>query len=77
MKSELEGRGAWPRWVQAVVVIWGDFPQRIVEERHVVYLAADELLPWLESRPSQFPRRQRADAIAGLRELRDVLGAAA
>jgi hypothetical protein len=77
VKSELEGRGSWPRWVQAVVVIWGEFPQRVVEERRVVYLAADELVPWLESRPAQLPRPQRTAAIAGLRELRDVLGAAA
>jgi hypothetical protein len=38
------------RWVQAVVVIWGDFPQRLVEEERVVYVAGRELVPWLESR---------------------------
>jgi hypothetical protein len=77
VKSELEGRGAWPRWVQAVVVVWGEFPQRVVEERHVIYVAADELLPWLESLPSQLPRPKWAGAIAGLREMREALGAAA
>jgi hypothetical protein len=78
IKSELEGRlGFSPRWVQPVVVIWGSFPQKRIKEGRVVYLAADELVPWLESRPAQLASPQQLAAISGIRELRAVLGAAA
>lgn len=39
--------GAARPWVQAVVVTWGDFPQRRHIERNVVYLHNTELIPWL------------------------------
>lgn len=42
-----EARGL--RWVQAVVVIWGEFPQRVVEHERVVYVDGDELVGWLQS----------------------------
>ena len=45
------------RWVQPVVVIWGDFPQGLVEHR-VVYVAGDRLVDWLRNRP---PRRDEID----------------
>jgi hypothetical protein len=38
-------------WVQAVVAIWGYFPQGIVEDPKVVYLDATRLVEWLRSRP--------------------------
>jgi hypothetical protein len=38
-------------WVQAVVAIWGDFPQELVEDTKVVYLDAAALTEWLQSRP--------------------------
>jgi hypothetical protein len=37
-------------WVQAVVAIWGEFPQGIVEDPKVVYLEAPRLTEWLQSR---------------------------
>ena len=39
-------------WVHAIVVIWGDFPQRVVEVDRVVYVHGSELLGWLRSRPA-------------------------
>lgn len=42
------GRG----WVQAVVVIWGDFPQRRVEVGKLVFLHGKELRPWLREHAS-------------------------
>ena len=38
-------------WVQVIVVVWGDFPQRTVEEDRVRYLHGSELVSWLRSRP--------------------------
>ena len=40
-------------WVQPVVVIWGEFRQRSVEEGHVVYLHGSELLDWLRKQPGR------------------------
>lgn len=34
-------------WVQAVVVIWGDFPQRCVEDGKLVFVHGDDLAGWL------------------------------
>jgi hypothetical protein len=42
------GRG----WVQAVVVIWGDFPQRHLEDGKLVFLHGDELASWLREQAS-------------------------
>jgi hypothetical protein len=37
----------WP-----VVVIWGDFPQRTVDDDGVAYVHGEELAEWLRSRPA-------------------------
>jgi hypothetical protein len=36
-------------FVRAVVVIWGDFPQRHVEGDRITFIEAKQLVPWLES----------------------------
>jgi hypothetical protein len=42
--------GERPRgWVQAAVVIWGDFPQRLLEDGKLVYVHGDELSGWLRN----------------------------
>jgi hypothetical protein len=51
LKEALERETGLKPWVQAVVAIWGDFPQRVVEEDKVVYLDATSLTEWLQSRP--------------------------
>ena len=38
------------RRVQPVVVIWGDFEQRIHRSGDIVYVHGDELVAWLRSR---------------------------
>lgn len=42
-------------WVQAVVVIWGDFPAGLVEHDRVVYVAGSRLGEWLLTRPARNP----------------------
>jgi hypothetical protein len=37
-------------WVAPVMVIWADFPQRVVDENRCVYVHGDELVPWLRAR---------------------------
>jgi hypothetical protein len=44
LKTDLEAR-AHPTWVQAVVVIWAEFPQRVVEGDRIVLSTAMSWLP--------------------------------
>jgi hypothetical protein len=46
----LEGNGPCP-WVQAVVAVWGHFPERAREDTNVAYVAGEHLVEWLKSRP--------------------------
>ena len=45
-------------WVQPVVVIWGDFPQGLVDRNGIVYVAGSRLAEWLRQQP---PRRDTID----------------
>src|SRR2546421_235951 len=49
----LEARVGRRPWVQPVVVIWGEFPQRRLEDNRVIYVHGSELLAWLGSRPGR------------------------
>jgi hypothetical protein len=49
----LESRVGCRRWVQQVVVVWGDFPQRRLERERVLYVHGSELLAWLHSQPGR------------------------
>ncbi|HVU76701.1 MAG TPA: nuclease-related domain-containing protein [Gaiellaceae bacterium] len=78
IKTELEGRlGSSPGWVQAVVVVWADFPQRLVKENDVVYIAGEDLVAWLERQPIKLKGHQRTAIISALQELRAALDQAA
>lgn len=44
-------------WVHAVVVIWGEFPQRRYERESVTYIAGDDLPAWLEGLPDRLSAR--------------------
>jgi hypothetical protein len=56
-------------WVQAVVVVWGDFPQRLHHGERVVFVAGDHLLEWLQALQPSLPAT-RLDAVAG--EIADI-----
>jgi hypothetical protein len=55
-------------WINAVVVVWADFPDRVIEHDKVTYVHGEELAAWLEGRPQRtaLTERQRA-AIEALR----------
>jgi hypothetical protein len=47
-------------WVQAVVVIWGHFPEAEAERDKVVYVSGDHLEAWLSRQPDRLsPRDQQ------------------
>jgi hypothetical protein len=51
-------------WVTPVMVIWADFPQRVIEDR-CIYVHGDALVAWLRSRPGKIaPSRVRQVAEA-------------
>jgi hypothetical protein len=62
-------------WVQAVVVIWGDFAQGVHEERDVVYVDGSRLRDWLLSQRPRVNAPARAALAVALAEARTVLGA--
>ena len=60
-------------WVQAVAIVWGDFPQGRHEEQNVVYLRGDRLRPWLAELPERVNAPQRAALVTALHEIRGSL----
>ncbi len=64
-----------PQWVQAVVVVWGEFPQGLHEEENVVYLRGDELVPWLTDLSPKLNGPARAAVQAALGEIRPAIAA--
>jgi hypothetical protein len=65
--DRLLGRGTW---VQAAVVVWGEFPQGRHEEGNVVYVRGEELLTWLRELPPRLTGPARAATAEALREMR-------
>jgi hypothetical protein len=71
--DELERRLERSAWVQAVVVVWGEFPQARHEEKKVVYVRGNELVSWLLELPALLNGPQCAAARDALREIRVAL----
>lgn len=53
-------------WVQAVVAVWGDFPDREVEYENVAYVAGDRLVDWLRERPVTLSDERRAALVSAI-----------
>jgi hypothetical protein len=53
LKEKVEHETGVTFWVQAVVAVWGEFPQGVVEREKVVYLDASRLCEWLQSGQSR------------------------
>jgi hypothetical protein len=61
LSREIAGSANVRTWVQPVVVIWDEFPRRVVEDRGLAYVHGDDLLVWLrERRP--VPRELELDS---------------
>ena len=59
-------------WVQAVVVVWGEFNEELTEKK-VVYVRGDRLLPWLAGLEPKLDRPQHAAAVEALRLVRESM----
>jgi hypothetical protein len=65
LKERIEETTQLRPWVQAVVVIWGDFPEGIAEGDRVVYIAGHRLNEWLRSHATKLnPRNERLIELA-------------
>jgi hypothetical protein len=71
VKADLEVT-AGRTWVQAVVVVWGEFPQRVVGGDRIAFVHGDKLVAWLRERPATL----RAERAAGLADAIYALRAA-
>jgi hypothetical protein len=77
INSALERQlGSRAPWVQAVVVVWGDFPQTRHEEQGVVYVRGVGLREWLLALPEKVNAPQRAALITAIQEVRTSLATA-
>ena len=66
LKETLERDAGVSTWVQAVVAIWGEFSQGIVEEKQVVYLEAIRLREWLEGSGARLEPNTQGRVVAAL-----------
>jgi hypothetical protein len=73
IRTELERRVGRTAWVQGVVVVRGEFPQRRHEENHVVYVRGADLVSWLRELPAKLNGPARAAIGEALREIRDAV----
>lgn len=60
LKEELEGQTKLTLWVQAVVVVWGEFAHEPVEQHKVVYVHGDKLAAWLMRQPNRLSARNQS-----------------
>ncbi len=63
LKRDLELQTGVRTWVQAIVVLWADFPEGLVDDGRCVFLHGSRLAEWIGERPSRL-RQDDADAIA-------------
>jgi hypothetical protein len=54
LRDALADNGRAP-WIQAVVVIWAEFEQGLVEGDRVTYIRGEALVDWLEYQPARLP----------------------
>lgn len=67
LRDRLNSPGA--RWVQGVVVLWGDFAASEVKTGRVAFLAGDRLPAWLASQPARLSPAQAREVSAAVRAL--------
>ena len=66
LKSRIAETTGVVLWVQSVVVVWGEFWEREVEQDDVVYVRGDYLADWLRARPHRLTARDMQPIQEGL-----------
>ena len=66
LKSEIETATGERVWVQAVVVVWGHFPDQRVDGDRVTFLHGDVLSDWLREHPGRLSAAARQKVATAL-----------
>ena len=66
LRREIEDRAGVSAWVQAVVVVWSDFPAGCLQDGRCVFVSGPRLFDWLRQRPDQLSSHRAAVVHAAL-----------
>lgn len=69
LQAQLRGAGVRPGWLQAVVVIWADFEQRLVESNRTLWIHGKQLKTHLQALPPKLDDDEIRAIAAHLRPL--------
>src|ERR1700722_4447718 len=58
LKTDIERRTGYRTWVQAVVVLWSDFPQGYIEHDRCIFIHGPRLPAWMKGRARQREQRK-------------------
>jgi hypothetical protein len=63
LHRELRARTGQATWVQPVVALWSEFPQRVAETNQVAFVQGRDLAAWLHGRPRQLDPSAQQDVV--------------
>ncbi len=69
LRREIEDSTGTPGWVQAVVVVWSEFPPGCLQDGRCVFISGPRLIDWLRRRPEQLAPERAAEVHAALQGL--------
>jgi hypothetical protein len=69
LRREIEDTTGQPGWVQAVVVVWSEFPAGCLQDGRCVFVSGPRLIDWLRRRPDQLSPERAAEVHAALEQL--------
>jgi len=69
LRREIDDSTGTPGWVQAVVVVWSEFPAGCLQDGRCVFVAGARLIDWLRRRPEQLTPERAAEVHAALQRL--------
>jgi hypothetical protein len=69
LKEDIQRQTGHRVWVQAVVVLWCEFPQQLVEADQCVFLHGSTLRDWLTSRPDQLDQAKAEEIAAAVDQM--------
>lgn len=70
--EEVEKVEGVTEWVDAVLVYWGTFPDRVVELNKITYVHGDELARWLRGKPERLTRGTQALVAAAVEQIAEA-----
>jgi hypothetical protein len=69
LKADLQAPAGGRVWVQAVIVVWGEFPAGVVEGDRVTFVAGEQLTQWLRGQRERITPARRAALASAVRGL--------